>query len=186
MIAPSSPANRTCAFTISRCTRPLPTVDATAVPKVSGATKFQNAAQTTAQSGLSTRVETTVAIELAASCHPFVKSNARLMNTIKTSRWNDVKLLCSVRGNRAATGRFPTRVENGWIICTRSGVFQSDCLDHVGHVLALIRCEFKRFDNLFPLDDLHRVFFLFEKRDDQVPALTVCEVLQTIDLDTVV
>ncbi len=47
--------------------RPLPTVFAIAVPNTNAATKFQNAAHTTAALGDNTRVETTVAIELAAS-----------------------------------------------------------------------------------------------------------------------
>ena len=48
-------------------TVPLPIVCATPVPKTNAATKLKNAAQTTALPGDSTRVETTVAIELAAS-----------------------------------------------------------------------------------------------------------------------
>ena len=43
--------------------------------KIRNATKLKNAAQITAACGLSTRVETTVAIELAASCMPLRKSN---------------------------------------------------------------------------------------------------------------
>jgi hypothetical protein len=85
-MAPSSPASSTCGVTISSRTKPLPTVAATAVPNVRGATKFQNAAQMTAHSGRRTRVDTTVAIELAASCQPFVKSNARLITTMTLSR----------------------------------------------------------------------------------------------------
>ena len=46
---------------------PLPIVLATAVPKTNAATKLKNAAQITACPGESTRVETTVAIEFAAS-----------------------------------------------------------------------------------------------------------------------
>ena len=46
---------------------PAPTVCATAVPKPKAATKLKNAAQITALPGDSTRVDTTVAIELAAS-----------------------------------------------------------------------------------------------------------------------
>ena len=46
---------------------PLPMVLATAVPKVKAAMKLKTAAQTTPCRGVSTRVETTVAIELAAS-----------------------------------------------------------------------------------------------------------------------
>ncbi len=46
---------------------PDPTVLATAVPKPNAATKLKKAAQMTALPGDSTRVDTTVAIELAAS-----------------------------------------------------------------------------------------------------------------------
>src|SRR2546426_9211495 len=43
-------------------------------PKPNAATKLKNAAHTTAWSGVNTRVETTVAIELAASWKPLMKS----------------------------------------------------------------------------------------------------------------
>ena len=46
---------------------PEPIVLATAVPKTNAATKLKNAAQMTAFPGDRTRVETTVAIEFAAS-----------------------------------------------------------------------------------------------------------------------
>ncbi len=46
---------------------PAPTVWATAVPKPNAATKLKNAAQITAFPGESTRVDTTVAMEFAAS-----------------------------------------------------------------------------------------------------------------------
>ena len=67
VMAPTSPARITQGVTYSRCTIPAPTVFATAVPNRNAALKFQNAAQTTAQNGGSTRVETMVAMELAAS-----------------------------------------------------------------------------------------------------------------------
>ena len=51
---------------------PVPTVLATAVPKANAATKLKNAAQITALPGESTRVDTTVAIELAASWKPLM------------------------------------------------------------------------------------------------------------------
>ena len=57
----------TVSVTTARSTMPEPTVWATAVPKPNAATKLKNAAQITALPGLSTRVETTVAIEFAAS-----------------------------------------------------------------------------------------------------------------------
>ena len=60
---------------------PLPIVAATfsSTPHRTGAAemKLKNAAHATAQSGESTRVETTVAMEFAASWKPLMKSNAR-------------------------------------------------------------------------------------------------------------
>jgi len=58
--------------TIFRSTIPDPTVLATAVPKPNAAAKLKNAAQMTALPGDSTRVETTVAMELAASWKPLM------------------------------------------------------------------------------------------------------------------
>ncbi len=72
MIAPVRPAKITANVTIFTSTIPDPTVLATAVPKVNAATKLKNAAQTTAWPGDSTRVETTVAIEFAASWNPLM------------------------------------------------------------------------------------------------------------------
>jgi hypothetical protein len=56
---------------------PLPTVPATCVPKNRKAMKLKKAAQMTANRGESTRVETTVAIEFAASLKPLRKSKSR-------------------------------------------------------------------------------------------------------------
>ena len=74
MIAPTSPAKITAIEMTSGCTTPLAMVAATAVPKMPKAMKLKNAAQTTAWNGLSTRVDTIVAIELAASWKPLTKS----------------------------------------------------------------------------------------------------------------
>src|SRR5947209_7403734 len=52
-------------------------VPATLSGKTTKATKLKNAAHRTADRGLSTRVETTVATELAASCRPLRKSKVR-------------------------------------------------------------------------------------------------------------
>jgi hypothetical protein len=52
----------------------VPIVAATCTPKNKNAMKLKNAANTTAMPGESTRVETTVAIEFAASCNPLRKS----------------------------------------------------------------------------------------------------------------
>src|SRR5439155_550264 len=77
MIAPSKPPSTTVESTTLRSIRPFPTVFAMAVPKTNAATKFQNPAHTTAALGDRTRVETTVATELAASWNPLMKSNVR-------------------------------------------------------------------------------------------------------------
>ena len=85
-MAPNSAAKITPAVTISGCTMPLPTVSATLSPNTRNATKLKKAAQNTASDGLRTRVETMVAIELAASCSPFRKSNARAVAISPTRR----------------------------------------------------------------------------------------------------
>ncbi len=66
------PAPMTVNVTAERSIMPAPTVLATAVPKPNAATKLKNAAHSTAWPGVSTRVETTVAIELAASWNPLM------------------------------------------------------------------------------------------------------------------
>ena len=66
-MAPSSPARITQWSTTAGSTTPLPTVVATFTPKPKAAAKLKKAAHTTACSGVRTRVETTVAMELAAS-----------------------------------------------------------------------------------------------------------------------
>ena len=75
-MAPISPANTTPIDSTSGSTTPLAIVAATTVPKTRKATKLKNAAQSTARRGDRTRVDTTVAIELAASWKPLTKSNA--------------------------------------------------------------------------------------------------------------
>src|ERR1700761_6566667 len=60
---------------------PDPTVLATCRPKNRKAMKLNTAAQNTATLGDRTRVETMVAMELAASCMPFRKSNSRATAT---------------------------------------------------------------------------------------------------------
>ena len=56
-------------------TIPFPIVVATATLKTKAPIKFQKAASSTAFLGFSTPVATTVAIELAVSWKPFIKSN---------------------------------------------------------------------------------------------------------------
>src|SRR4029077_8438332 len=74
-IAPTRAAKITCTSTTLGSMIPVPIVWATLSPKTTKATKLKNAAQNTAYCGRSTRVDTIVAIELAASCKPLRKSN---------------------------------------------------------------------------------------------------------------
>src|SRR5207237_2795877 len=98
-MAPRRPARMTCWLIISMCTRPLPMVLATAVPKKKAAMKYQKAAQATAVKGVRTRVETTVAMELAASCQPLENSKARVRKMTIRRREKLVK-----RGNPRGGG----------------------------------------------------------------------------------
>ena len=79
MIAPSRAAQTTVGLTTSGTISPLETVFATAVPTTNAARKLNEAAQSTAKRGDRTRVATTVAIELALSWKPLMKSNTRAM-----------------------------------------------------------------------------------------------------------
>src|SRR5689334_16183381 len=75
---------------------PVPTVFATCRPNTANAMKLKNAAQTTAVLGLSTRVDTTVAIELAASCSPFMKSKSSATPT-RPNTTNEPSAIVSTR-----------------------------------------------------------------------------------------
>ena len=73
-IAPISAPKITRQSTTSGAMSPVPMVCATCSPKNRKAMKLKKAAKATAISGESTRVDTTVAIEFAASCKPLRKS----------------------------------------------------------------------------------------------------------------
>jgi hypothetical protein len=64
---------------------PLPMVCATCGSKVKAARKLKKAAHITAYLGDSTRVETTVAMELAASWKPLMKSKISATRTMMTT-----------------------------------------------------------------------------------------------------
>src|SRR5271156_3932498 len=100
---------------------PLPMVAATAVPKTKAAMKFQKAAQTTARNGVRTRVETTVAMELAASCQPFENSKA------------SVRTITAIRSEKLVIGG--------------SSALDDDAFDYVGNVFALVDGRFDDFED---------------------------------------
>lgn len=70
---------------------PFPIVFATSVPTTAIARKLKNVAQITAYFGDKTLVDTTVAIEFALSCIPFVKSNTRAIIIIRQT--NGLRLM---------------------------------------------------------------------------------------------
>src|SRR5436190_21506824 len=74
-IAPHSPPATTYTSIILLFTMSPEIVPATLVPNTNAARKLKNSAQSTAAVGVSTRVATIVAIELAASWNPLRKSN---------------------------------------------------------------------------------------------------------------
>ena len=73
-VAKAGPAAITAGSMLAGFTMPLPIVSATCTPKKRNATKLKKAAHRTAHRGERTRVDTTVAIEFAASWKPLTKS----------------------------------------------------------------------------------------------------------------
>src|SRR2546426_6932321 len=103
---------------------PLPKVLATAVPKVKAAMKLKNAAQTTAMRGERTRVETTVAMELAASWKSLRKSKVRATRMSRTANKN-ILLALRTQGEF----RWAPRVKRDLPARPISGRFGEDLLD---------------------------------------------------------
>src|SRR5437762_2178806 len=83
MAANSAQMTRSC-VECSGATMPFPTVAATAVP-VNAPTRLRTPAMSTAVPGASTRVATEVAMALAVSWKPLIKSKMRAMATIRTN-----------------------------------------------------------------------------------------------------
>src|SRR5881397_2121054 len=154
-MAPTSPARIIHWSTTFDSTTPLPTVLATCTPKPKAATKLKKAAHTTACSGVSTRVETTVAMELAASWNPLMKSKMRATRTMQAMSVNT------------------------------SGHLQNDPFDHVSHVLAAVGDDLHRLVDLLPLDDLDGIARRLEHRGQAVAEEIVGAVLETVHLDGV-
>src|SRR5919106_3783174 len=119
-MAPTSPAKITASLTTAESTI-WPTVLATWVWKTRKATKLNSAAQTTATRGASTRVETTVAIELAASWKPLEKSNTSASTTMATT-----------------------------VTRARSGILDDDGLHRVGDVFEAVERLLELLDDVLP------------------------------------
>src|SRR5215218_5232856 len=155
--APTSPAKATASLTTPGSTV-LPTVLANAVWKTRKAMKLKKAAQTTASRGVSTRVETTVAIELAASWKPLVKSNTSASRTMA-----------------------PTETR------ARSGMLDDDGLHRVGHVLEVVQGLLELLDDVLPHQQVAgRVLGVEVVQVGPGPAVQpVALVLQLVDVDQV-
>src|SRR5215213_2674234 len=155
--APTSPAKTTASLTTSGSTV-LPTVLATAVWKTRKAMKLKKAAQRTASRGVSTLVETTVAIELAASWKPLVKSNTRASATIAMTESR-----------------------------TRSGMLDDHGLHRVGDVFEAVEGLLQLLDDVLPDEQVAgRVLGIEVVEVGPGPAVQpVALVLQLVDVDEV-
>src|SRR4029453_13232539 len=147
-------------------TMPWPIVWATAVPKIKTARKLKVAAQYTASRGVSTRVETTVAMAFAASWKPLIKSKTRA-TPIRTR----------TRGGAARSWRIPVRLSAAGM----SGGLEHDAFDKIGDIFAAIKGVFEEFVNLLPLDDVDRVRALLEKPRHALPEDGIPLVFEPID-----
>src|SRR5436309_45147 len=131
-IAPIRVDRRSQAVTIAGSIVPLPMVDATFTPNTKAATKLNKAAHRTAIRGDRTRVDTTVATELAASWKPFKKSKN---NATRITRMT-----------------IPTGTITVAIRALDLRVFENDVSNHLDHILTLVRNGLHQFVNLLKLD----------------------------------
>src|SRR5690349_3184198 len=122
-------------------------VAATFVPKTKAAMKLNSAAHATACAGVSTRVATTVAIELAASWNPLRKSNTSAKPTMmKTSQ----RIPAAVALGAACV--VCARMEQIILIREKLAVLENDALQRVADVLASVDRFLDVIVKFFPLD----------------------------------
>src|ERR671932_2388888 len=115
-------------------TMPLPTVVATAVPD-SAPRKFSTPAMSTARPGDSTRVATTVAIALAVSWKPLMKSKLSPRRRISSRR-------------------------NSSVLGVSSGIFERDIAEDHRHVLALVGRVLEELVEIVPAHGLDELWHL--------------------------
>src|SRR5665213_1168553 len=121
VIAPDSAPKITRASITLACTMPRPTVSATCRPNTRKAMKLKNAAAATAYCGRKTRVDTMVAMALAASFMPLRKSNASATK---------MRPISSGKASVAASIVIMSRQQ--------SDVFDDDAVQHIGDVIEAI------------------------------------------------
>src|SRR5262245_7500895 len=169
MAAPTVAALIACALTMSSAM-----VSATAVPDMVPKT-LSTVAMAKARTGDRTRVETTVAMALGASVQPLTNSAARINpRTIKIPRDNSMKELPLYRDSKR-------RPESTRFLF----VFEDDTLDHVSHVLALVRGRFHQVVDLAPPYQIEQVVRRSKQFCHRSPQKPVGLVLEPIDLDAV-
>src|SRR6266849_9274715 len=140
---------------------PLPMVLATFTPPPKAAMKLKKAAQKTATRGESTRVETTVAMELAASWKPLMKS----------------KISASAMSPTTMANMSPPKRTSSQL-----RVFEHDALDDVGNVLAAVGGGLHQVVDLLPLDDAQGIGPALEEGGDGPAVERVGGALQPLDL----
>src|SRR6266516_1821749 len=131
-IAPIRVDRRSQAVTSAGSIVPLQIVDASFTPNPNAATKLKKAADRPAIRGDRTRVDTTVATELAASWKPFKKS--------KNS------------ATRITRMTIPTGTITVAIRALYLRVFENEVSNHLDHILTLVRNGLHQFVNLLKLD----------------------------------
>ena len=111
MMAPDSAPKITALSTMAGSMMPEPTVIATCRPNTRKAMKLKNAAHTTAACGVSSRVDTISAMELAESWKPFMKSNSSATATSSAMTRNawSISIICVRARRRAARQPHPRR-----------------------------------------------------------------------------
>src|SRR3954453_13006267 len=154
-IAPISPANTTVVVIAAASTMPLATVAAT-FSEMNAPAKFSTADIATAVRGDIARVDTDVAIALAVSWKPLVKSKARAVATTIT------------RTTSSPIG----------LVVPASAVLDHDALERVGHVLAGVARLFEALEDGLPADHGQRIDPVVEQRRDGVAAIAGAVVLQ--------
>ena len=137
MIAPVKAAKMTAGSTISGLMMPEPTVCATLSPKNRKAMKLKNAAHITARRGKRTRVDTIVAIELAASCSPFRRSNSSATAISAKSKYSGMAVSA--------------------LIPAASKVLDQNAVDAVGHILEPVNDFLQMAVDLRFDDESHRI-----------------------------
>ena len=155
-MAPANPANTTAIERTLGSTTPVAIVAATFVPKTRKAMKLNAAAHTTAKPGVSTRVATTVAMELAASWKPLTKSKPSATAMTTTRR------------------RFSTVLGQ---LC-----LADDGGHDVAHLLEGVEGALERLDDVLPAQHRERLELAGEEAGQRPAVEVVAPALQLVDL----